>query len=199
MSFFFFYAGLLLRGGTLVAWFLFQPYLTGVLAVFSAGSFILHCTKRTLLLMFVKNTTRAGNVMRNVSLASESVKGSVIAQDVIFDGNISSSGQLVIYGQVNGDIHVKEGEITVMREGKVAGNTLSPVLIVNGFIKGKCCAGRAEIGENDRIEGTLRYATLAVASGGVLVGQAEHCTDKYDSNVIGLVHGQEKDPLMTSA
>ena len=149
--------------------------------------------------MFGKNTTKATNVTRNNTSAAESAKGSVIAQGVIFDGNISSCGQLVIYGQVNGDIHVKDGQITIMREGQVTGNTLSPVLIVDGTVKGKCCADRVEIGENGRIEGTLRYAELSVASGGVLVGQAEHYTDKRDSNVIGLTHEQEKDSLTASA
>lgn len=149
--------------------------------------------------MFGKNTTKTANVTHTPASTIEPVKGSVIAQGVIFDGNISSDGQLVIYGQVNGDIHVKDGQITIMREGQVTGNTLSPVLIVDGTIKGKCCADRVEIGENGRIEGTLRYATLSVASGGMLVGQAEHCTDKCDSNVVGITHEQEKDPLMASA
>ncbi|HEJ0336438.1 TPA: polymer-forming cytoskeletal protein [Klebsiella aerogenes] len=199
MFFFFFYSGLLLWGLTLVAWFLYQPYLAGVLAVLSAGSFILHCTKRIPSLMFGKNKTKTTNVTRTPAPTVEPVKGSVIAQGVIIDGNISSCGQLVIHGQVNGDIHVKDGQITIMQEGLVTGNAISPVLIVDGTIKGHCCADRVEIGENGRIEGTLRYIALSVAQGGVLVGQTEHCEDKRDGNVVGITPEKEKDSLMASA
>lgn len=148
--------------------------------------------------MFGKNTKKTENVKVNTRPTVDLAKDSVIAHDVIFDGNITTTGPIFIYGQVKGNIHVKDGKITIMREGLVTGNVISPVLIVDGHIKGACSAGSVEIRENGRIEGELRYGTLAVERGGMLVGQTEHCLDECINNVIDLAHDQDENPMMVS-
>lgn len=148
--------------------------------------------------MFGKNKKKKENVMLNTTPTVEPAKDSVIAQDVIFEGNITTTGPIYIYGQVKGNIHVKDGQITIMREGLVTGNVTSPVLIVDGHLEGECSAGSVEIRENGRIEGGLRYATLSVARGGILVGQTEHCAAERDNNVIDLTHEKNENKMTVS-
>jgi cytoskeletal protein CcmA (bactofilin family) len=199
MAYFFFYLGLLLWLFTLLAWILFQPYLAGTLAILSAGAFILQGTKRIPSLMFGKNMTKKDNVTLQSAASVDPTQGTVIAQGVIFEGNITTTGQVFIYGQVKGNIQAKDGQITVMREGLVTGNVASPVLVVDGTVDGECCAESVEVCERGRIGGRLRYATLSVAQGGVVVGQLAHCEDMQASNVIDFSHDQQDSQTVASA
>lgn len=199
MAYFFFYLGLLLWLFTLLAWILFQPYLAGILAILSAGAFILQGTKRIPSLMFGKNMTKKDHDTLHAAASVDPTQGTVIAQGVIFEGNITTTGQVFIYGQVKGNIQAKDGQITVMREGLVTGNVASPVLVVDGTVDGECCAESVEVCEHGRIEGKLRYATLSVAQGGVVVGQLAHCAEMQASNVIDFSHDQQDSQTVASA
>lgn len=199
MVYFFFYLGLLLWLFTLLAWILFQPYIAGMLAILSAGAFILHGTKRIPSLMFGKNMTKKESITLNSAASVDPTQGTVIAQGVIFEGNITTTGQVFIYGQVKGNIHAKDGQITVMRDGLITGNVASPVLVVDGTIDGECSAESVELCEHGRIEGKLHYVTLSVAQGGVLVGKMAHCADMQASNVIDFSHDQEDSQTVASA
>lgn len=191
MYFFFFYLGLLFWLLTLVAWLL-QHYITGVMAFLSIGAFMLHIfAKRKTLQMFGNNKTKRTGIAHPPIAGTELSEGSVIAQGLILEGNITTTGQLYIYGQVKGNIDATEGLVTVMREGRVTGNITAPVLSVDGVVEGECSAERVEICEHGRIEGTLRYVTLSVAQGGVLTGKTERREDKKAGNVIDFSHDDE--------
>ncbi|TGB80898.1 hypothetical protein CRI66_00105 [Escherichia sp. E4694] len=115
----------------------------------------------------------------NSKLSSDSGAGTdstVIASDVVFDGNINSNKQIYIYGCVNGNIIAKDGLVKIMRNGVVEGNINSRELIVDGTIKGHCQSDSVDIYENGRLDGTLVYASLSIKKGGVFTGKAEVLT-----------------------
>lgn len=189
MIFLFFHFGLFFWTLALIAWILFPPIIASGMAMLSTGSFLLHIIKRKPLLMFIKKI-KHGKVDNSESI--DITKSSVIAQGVIFEGNIITSGQMLIYGQVKGNIHTVDGLITIKREGIVIGNITCPTLKVDGSIEGECCAQVVEICEHGRVEGTLSYVALKVAEGGVLAGKAQHCVEINPSNIVDFTNDQEK-------
>lgn len=112
--------------------------------------------------------------IENRNLTNESgTDSTVIASDVVFDGNINSNKQIYIYGRVNGNVLAKDGLVKIMRNGVVEGNITSRELIVDGNIKGHCQSDSVDIYENGRLEGTLVYVSLAIKKGGIFTGKAE--------------------------
>ncbi|PWW07813.1 cytoskeletal protein CcmA (bactofilin family) [Mangrovibacter plantisponsor] len=122
---------------------------------------------------------------------SGSPHGTVIAQGVCFDGNITASGQVYIYGTVTGNIYAREGKISVMHNGSVTGNVESQSLIVDGSVHGESCAEHVEICENGRVEGRLRYSTLSIVQGGVLAGDMAHNSDCPTANIVDFSSEQD--------
>lgn len=135
----------------------------------------------------------------NNSASIDPTKGSVIAQGVIFEGNITTTGQMLIYGQVKGNIYTADGKLTIMREGRVIGNITCPSLKVDGSIEGECSAQDIEICEHGRVEGKLFYVVLKVAEGGVLAGKAEHCDELNTNNVVDFINDQDDSQTFGSA
>ncbi|WP_167854549.1 polymer-forming cytoskeletal protein [Escherichia sp. E5028] len=115
--------------------------------------------------------------MENRNSANETgTDSTVIASDVVFDGNINSNKQIYIYGCVNGNVIAKDGLVKIMRNGVVEGNITSRELIVDGNIKGHCQSDSVDIYENGRLDGTLVYIYLSIKKGGVFTGKAEVLT-----------------------
>lgn len=189
MIFLFFHFGLFFWLLALIAWILSLPIVANGLAILSAGSFLLHITKRKSSLMFSKNIKHE---KVNNSESIDLTNNSVIAQGVIFEGNIIATGQMLIYGQVKGNIHAVDGKVTIKREGIVIGNITCPSLKVNGSIEGECCAQAVEICEHGRVKGTLSYVTLKVDEGGVLTGKAQHCVEINPGNIVDFTNEQER-------
>ena len=119
--------------------------------------------------------------------SEEQMTNTVIAREVCFEGNLRATGQVYIYGEIQGNIIASEGVVKVMRSGLVNGNITSHELIINGTVKGECKAESIDIGEHANINGALDYIALSVKKGAVFVGSME-TSRKPDaaSNIIGL-------------
>ncbi|WP_162303003.1 polymer-forming cytoskeletal protein [Buttiauxella sp. 3AFRM03] len=126
----------------------------------------------------------------------EQQKSTVIASGVHFEGNITASGQIYIYGEVYGNVVSNGGQVKIMRNGLVKGNIACGTLVIDGTLIGECKSESIDIHEHGKIDGSLAYTTLSVKNGGVFVGKAETFT-KPDSeiNVITFVSGEMITPL----
>ncbi|MFD1804169.1 polymer-forming cytoskeletal protein [Mixta tenebrionis] len=117
----------------------------------------------------------------------EKISNTVVARDVCFEGNITAVGQVYVYGEVQGNITVKDGLVKVMRNGLVNGNITCLELIINGNVQGECKAQSIDIDEHANIHGTLNYEALSVKKGGIFVGSADTSRKSaIKTNVIGL-------------
>lgn len=120
-----------------------------------------------------------------------SVKGTVIASEVHFEGNITASGQVYIYGEVHGNIISNGGLVKIMRNGLVKGNITCSTLAIDGMLIGECKSESIDIHEHGKINGSLAYTTLSVKNGGVFIGKAETFTNTdSEINVITFVPGE---------
>lgn len=148
------------------------------------------------------SSTRAGSPASTLTPESNnkdmdnSLKNTVIARNVSIEGNIHSSGQVYIYGELKGDLHATDGQIHVMRGGHVTGNITAPTLIIDGRVNGECHAEKIEIGRHGHVQGVLQYATLTVTTGGGFSGRAEQQCDSEETNVVDFV--QDPDPVERS-
>lgn len=97
----------------------------------------------------------------------------VIVSGVYFVGNIVVSGYVYIYGQVIGNIEVKEYLIKVMCEGQVEGNVSCWELIIDGKVQGQCYGDSIIIEEYGYLEGIFVYCVLVIKKGGVFSGCVE--------------------------
>lgn len=110
---------------------------------------------------------------KSVPVADTEIAGhTVIAKGVLFTGNIRAPGLIQVRGELQGNVDVQEGTVSVMRGGMVEGDVTCRRLMVNGRVSGNCRAGHVEIGEHGVISGTLLYTTLSIHTGGQICGES---------------------------
>lgn len=118
----------------------------------------------------------------------EKQNNTVIASEVCFDGNITSSGQIYIYGTVHGNINAKDGLVKVMRNGMVEGDITSRELIIDGTVNGQCRSESIDVYENGKITGTIAYSSLTIKKGATFAGKSELLSSvQSKNNVVGLI------------
>lgn len=142
--------------------------------------------------MFGKKQTESSSVISsepitaNTSLLDEkkiipgenSRRCTVIAKQSTFNGNIVVEGDIQVYGEVIGNIYVKEGTIRVMHAGKVEGELVAPEIIIDGSVIGTCSAQTIDILEHGELRGISRCVDFSVKRGGVFIGQSEEVERK---------------------
>lgn len=168
----------------LVAWSLSSMLIAGLSGGLASVFLLLHGAQWQVFNMFGKNKTpvvipenriiTAPDIPTEKELpAGEKHNNTVIATDVCFEGNITTAGQVYIYGEVLGNIDARDGLIKVMRHGRVQGNITSRELIIDGTVQGECQSEVIDIHDYGHVEGTLAYFTLSVKKGGGFTGRAE--------------------------
>ncbi|TGB52693.1 hypothetical protein CRT22_24150 [Escherichia sp. E5028] len=188
-------AGIISWSLALFFWYSGKFFIAVILFFLIIFSFSTHFLQKRILMMFNKSKAAKDKLeilstpesvvdvgstvkkMENRNSANETgTDSTVIASDVVFDGNINSNKQIYIYGCVNGNVIAKDGLVKIMRNGVVEGNITSRELIVDGNIKGHCQSDSVDIYENGRLDGTLVYIYLSIKKGGVFTGKAEVLT-----------------------
>ncbi|MCB5309523.1 bactofilin family protein [Yersinia massiliensis] len=158
----------------------YSTVLTLVLACLALGSFTLHCSQLQNLNMFKINKKPSNDLQtKNLSLpallpSEENGPHTIIAKDNRVEGNLTSSGQIEIFGEVKGDIHVTNGLVRILSSGRVEGNITCDELYIDGSVRGKCTADIINIDEHGNINGVLTYTSLSIQHGAIVVGTLCH-------------------------
>lgn len=97
----------------------------------------------------------------------------VIAKSTLFTGNIDVDGDIQVYGDVHGNVTVREGTVRVMHAGRVEGELNAPEIIIDGTVEGTCVAKSVDILEHGVLRGISRSCSLSIKRGGVFIGQSE--------------------------
>lgn len=202
----FFYPGLAFWLLALGAWWFFATSWALAAAGMALVCFILHISQRQVLSMFGKNKTPATptpsaitpatspipaaispeRLANGISSAEDKPGNTVIASDVQFNGNLCGTGQIYIYGEVEGNVHAEGGLVKVMRHGQVTGNIVCRELIIDGTLVGECTAENISIEEHGYINGAMSYAALTVKKGAIFTGTLSHVApSEPKTNVIG--------------
>ncbi len=94
--------------------------------------------------------------------------GSVIGEDLIVAGDINCKSDLLIVGNVEGNISCVS--LHIGKSGKVTGDITTEDIIVEGTINGKVTSGSVELKEGCAVEGDITSKSLAIDHGAGFTG-----------------------------
>lgn len=105
--------------------------------------------------------------------ARESRSESLIAPDIAIEGKIEGAGHIRIAGKFKGDIDVK-GDLTIEPGAKVTGSVRADKVNIAGELVGNIeAASHVELVKSGALTGDMKAASLTVAAGSRMRGQAD--------------------------
>ncbi len=110
---------------------------------------------------------------RTAAPAAKAKSESLIAPDIAIEGKIEGSGHVRIAGRFKGDVDVR-GDLTIEAGAHVTGSVRADKVIISGELVGNIdAASHVELMQSGALTGDLKAATLTVAAGSRMRGQAD--------------------------
>ncbi len=98
---------------------------------------------------------------------------SLIAPDIAIEGKIEGSGHVRIAGRFKGDVDVR-GDLTIEHGAHVTGSVRADKVVISGELVGNIeAASHVELMQSGSLTGDLKAASLTVAAGSRMRGQAD--------------------------
>ncbi len=94
---------------------------------------------------------------------------SILAADLVFEGNISGDGELVIDGAVKGDVHV--ARLVVGEHAHVEGTIRGGQVEVRGHVHGNIEGKAVRLLETAHVEGDITHEQLSIDVGAFFQGR----------------------------
>ena len=100
---------------------------------------------------------------------------STLATDLHITGNIKTTGDIQIEGQVDGDIRAHL--LTVGEGATVKGEVMADDVVVNGRVIGRVRGLKVRLTSTARVEGDIIHKTIAIESGAHFEGSVQRQDD----------------------
>ena len=95
-----------------------------------------------------------------------------IGRSILVKGKLTSSEDLTIAGQVEGDISVPEHSLIITQHARIRGNIVARFVVVQGSVTGTITAAeRVEVGATGIVNGDIVTRRMAIAEGAILRGK----------------------------
>ena len=104
---------------------------------------------------------------------------SVLSSDLTVTGNLKTSGDIQIEGQVDGDIRAHL--LTVGEGATVRGECIADDVVVNGRVVGRVRGLKVRLTSTARVEGDIIHKTIAIESGAHFEGSVQRQDDPLNS------------------
>lgn len=104
---------------------------------------------------------------------------SVLSADLQISGNIKTTGDVNIEGNVEGDIRAHL--LTVGEGATVKGECIADDVVVNGRVIGKVRGLKVRLTSTARVEGDIIHKTIAIESGAHFEGSVQRQEDPLNS------------------
>jgi cytoskeletal protein CcmA (bactofilin family) len=101
--------------------------------------------------------------------AKSSARRSVLASDLVIEGDITSSGPVDVQGIVSGQ--VRAPEIMIGVSGKIDGAVIAHALSVLGHISGTIDARNVSLSASAMVQADVTHERISIESGAHLEGQ----------------------------
>ncbi len=105
---------------------------------------------------------------------------SVLSADLNITGNIKTTGDIQIEGNVEGDIRAHL--LTVGEGATVKGECIADDVVVNGRVVGKVRGLKVRLTSTARVEGDIIHKTIAIESGAHFEGSVQRQEDPLSGN-----------------
>jgi len=100
--------------------------------------------------------------------------GGVMTSSILIKGTITGREDLFIDGEVQGEIRIHEGKVTVGPHGRVSADIEAREILVRGNVKGSLLAQeRIEIGPTGEVNGDVISRRLVIEDGALIHGAVE--------------------------
>jgi cytoskeletal protein CcmA (bactofilin family) len=114
------------------------------------------------------------NIMKSPNLTSSNSHQTLLGGSVVLRGELTADEDLVIDGQFEGSINLKDHTLTVGQHGKVKADITARQVVVNGTVEGKLSAkDKIDIRKTGHVVGDLLSAGVAIEEGAYFKGSIE--------------------------
>jgi len=114
------------------------------------------------------------NLMKSPNTSSSSAHQTLLGGSVVLRGELSADEDLVIDGQFDGSINLKDHTLSVGQHGKVKADITARQVVVGGVVEGKISAkDKIEIRKTGHVVGDLLSAGVAIEEGAYFKGSIE--------------------------
>ena len=100
---------------------------------------------------------------------------SVLSADLTISGNLRTSGDIQIEGQVEGDIRAHL--LTVGQSAMISGEVVADDVVVHGHVKGRVRGLKVRLTSSAQVEGDIIHKTIAIESGAHFEGSVQRSED----------------------
>jgi len=108
---------------------------------------------------------------------------STLSADLLITGNLKTTGDIMVEGQVEGDIRAHL--LTVGEGATVKGEVVADDVVVNGRIVGRVRGLKVRLTSTARVEGDIIHKTIAIESGAHFEGSVQRQDDPLSTGTAG--------------
>jgi cytoskeletal protein CcmA (bactofilin family) len=122
---------------------------------------------------------------------------SIISADLVMEGNLESTGEIQVDGNVHGDIRCKA--LIVGIKGQVIGEVHAQTVRMHGAIKGTVRAKSVFLASTARMAGDVEHESLAIEPGAYMEGHCKRIADTGAPPVVDVRRNGDATPRLTGA
>jgi cytoskeletal protein CcmA (bactofilin family) len=115
--------------------------------------------------------TPHGDLDRWPDPARSNARRSVLSQDLVIEGDATSSGPIEVQGNVVGSLRATE--ITVAGSGRVEGSVVAHFLVVLGAVSGRVSARNVQLAPSAVVQADVTHERIAIEAGAELEGRLQ--------------------------
>ncbi len=120
---------------------------------------------------------------------------SIVAGDLVIEGNLITGGELQIDGTVNGNVQARGVVVDV--QGVVHGEVAAEEVFVRGRVIGPIRGVNVTIVAGARVEGDVSNHTIAIENGAIVEGRIHNASQS--SEYLGDYGGEQPDYLQATS
>ena len=105
---------------------------------------------------------------------------SMISNDLKITGNVETSGDIQIEGEIDGD--VRAHLLTIGESATLRGEVVADDIVVNGRVVGRIRGLKVRLTSSARVEGDVIHKTIAIESGAHFEGSVRRHDDPLGEN-----------------
>jgi len=95
---------------------------------------------------------------------------SVIGQDIKIVGNLFSKGEVLVEGEIQGDVHCVS--LIIGNNGQIIGEVVAEDAVLHGRLNGSMRSKTVSLQKSSHMEGDIHYQTLFIEEGAFFEGMS---------------------------